>query len=41
LAGYPAKDALLLCGRLDIDIHEAAALLRSGCPVATAVRILV
>ena len=40
-AGYPEKDALLLCGRLDIDIHEAAALLHSGCPVATAVRILV
>jgi hypothetical protein len=40
-AGYPAKDALLLAGRLDIDIHEAAHLLRNGCPVTTAVRILV
>lgn len=40
-AGYPAKDALLLADRLDIDIHAAAHLLRSGCPVATAVRILV
>ena len=40
-AGYPSKDALLLSGRLDIDIHEAARLLRRGCPVATAVRILV
>ena len=40
-AGYPRNDALLLSGRLDVDIHEAARLLRSGCPVATAVRILV
>ena len=40
-AGYPSKDALLLSGRLDIDIHEAARLLRSGCPVATALRILI
>ena len=40
-AGYPAKDALLLADRLDIDIHEAAHLLRNGCPVATALRILI
>jgi len=40
-AGYPSADALLLSGRLDVDIHEAARLLRSGCPVRTAVRILV
>jgi hypothetical protein len=40
-AGYPSSDAMLLSGRLDVDIHEAARLLLSGCPVATAVRILV
>jgi hypothetical protein len=39
-AGYPSSDALLLSGRPDVDIHQAARLLRSGCPVATAVRIL-
>lgn len=40
-AGYPSSDALLLSGRPDVDIHDAAHLLRNGCPVETAVRILV
>jgi len=39
-AGYPSSDALLLSGRPDVDLHLAARLLRSGCPVETAVRIL-
>jgi len=39
-AGYPASGALVLSRRDDIDLHEAVRLLASGCPVATAFRIL-
>ncbi len=39
-AGYPPWDALVLSARADVDIHTATELLRGGCPVATAVRIL-
>lgn len=40
-AGYPPSDALVLSGRADVDLHVAVKLLRDGCPVATALRILV
>jgi hypothetical protein len=40
-AGYPAPDALVLSGRADVDLHLAVKLLEDGCPVATALRILV
>lgn len=39
-AGFPVTDALVLSGRPEIDLHLAVRLLRSGCPVATAMRIL-
>lgn len=39
-AGYPPFDALVLSRRSDVDLHLAVGLLRSGCPVGTAVRIL-
>lgn len=38
-AGYPPSDALVLSGR-DVDIHLAERLLAQGCPVDTAMRIL-
>ena len=39
-AGYPPRDALVLSGRPEIDLHLAVRLLRQGCPAQTAVRIL-
>lgn len=39
-AGYPAYDAEVLAGRPDVDLHVAVGLLRGGCPVETAMRIL-
>jgi len=39
-AGYRPWDALVLSGRPDIDLHLALDLLKKGCPVETAVRIL-
>ena len=39
-AGYPPDAALVLSGRADVDLHEAVALLESGCPLETAMRIL-
>jgi hypothetical protein len=39
-AGYPSFDALVLSRRVDVDLHEAIALLAAGCPIATALRIL-
>jgi hypothetical protein len=41
LAGYPPTDALVLSRRPDVDVHRATGLLRKGCPVDTAVRILI
>jgi hypothetical protein len=40
-AGYPAGDAYVLSRRSDVDLHHAVRLLRSSCPVATAMRILI
>jgi hypothetical protein len=39
-AGYDASDALVLATRVEIDLHIATDLLKRGCPVSTALRIL-
>jgi hypothetical protein len=39
-AGYDASDALVLATRVEIDLHVATDLLTHGCPVSTALRIL-
>lgn len=39
-AGYEEQDARRLAERVDVDLHRAIDLIRSGCPAETAVRIL-
>lgn len=39
-AGYDGRSARTLARRRDVDLHLAADLLRAGCPVETALRIL-
>lgn len=39
-AGYERPDAVRLSKRADVDLHVAIGLLRDGCPVETALRIL-
>ena len=39
-AGYPQYDAQVLSERADVDLHRAVGLLLAGCPVDTALRIL-
>lgn len=39
-AGFDAITALELALRRDVDLHRAVGLLHDGCPLATAVRIL-
>ncbi len=39
-AGYGARDAAKIAIRLDIDLHVATDLLRSGCPADLALQIL-
>ena len=39
-AGYPGDAALELAGRNDIDLHLALNLVKRGCPVDLAFRIL-
>lgn len=39
-AGYPPESATVLASHVEIDLHEATALLRRGCHPATAMRIL-
>lgn len=39
-AGYEEPDARRLAERVDVDLHRAIDLIRSGCPAETAVRIL-
>lgn len=39
-AGYDRHSARALARRRDVDLHLAADLLREGCPVETALRIL-
>jgi hypothetical protein len=38
--GYAEDDARRIAERVDVDLHRAIDLLRSGCPAETAVRIL-
>lgn len=40
-AGYERKMARTLAERADVDLHLATALLKRGCPIETALRILV
>jgi hypothetical protein len=39
-AGYSTESANELAERTDVDLHAAVELVRAGCPVGTAVRIL-
>jgi len=39
-AGYDVGTALMLASHVEIDLHDATALLRRGCSADTAVRIL-
>lgn len=39
-AGYPQYQALVISNRNDIDLHVALRLLNDGCPLETALRIL-
>ena len=39
-AGYDERDAMELALRTEIDLHLALELVRNGCPLETAVRIL-
>jgi hypothetical protein len=38
--GYSWACAMVIAANRDIDLHQAVALVRRGCPVDTAVRIL-
>ena len=40
-AGFDAVSAVELAARHDVDLHRALALVESGCPPETAVRILI
>jgi hypothetical protein len=39
-SGYSSDGAAALAARLDIDLHEAINLVKSGCPAEIALRIL-
>lgn len=39
-AGYTSEALILLAERTDVDLRRATRLLAEGCPVATALRIL-
>ena len=39
-AGYTREDAVRLSERTDVDLHLATDLLRNGCAIDTALRIL-
>jgi hypothetical protein len=39
-AGYPAENAAQIAARHDIDLHRAVDLLRVGCPLEVALRIV-
>ena len=39
-AGYQPQAAFELAERTDVDLHRATELLHAGCPVDTALRIL-
>lgn len=39
-AGYDIGAALMLASHVEVDLHQAAALVRGGCPSEIALRIL-
>ena len=39
-AGYDAESAAVLAASPEVDLHLAVSLLKSGCPVALALQIL-
>jgi len=39
-AGYDIGSALMLASHVEVDLHDASALLRRGCPSEMAARIL-
>ena len=39
-AGYPAGSAVVVAAHPEVDLHAAVDLVRNGCPVQTALRIL-
>jgi hypothetical protein len=39
-AGYTREQATTLAGRHDVDLHDAANILRKGCPPDLALKIL-
>jgi hypothetical protein len=39
-AGYGAEAAVVVASHVDVDLHAATELIRHGCPVETALRIL-
>jgi hypothetical protein len=39
-AGYGAEEAVVVASHVDVDLHAATELVRRGCPVATALKIL-
>jgi hypothetical protein len=39
-AGYDVGSALVLASHVEVDLHDATALCRRGCPSDTALRIL-
>jgi hypothetical protein len=39
-AGYDAESATVLAASHEVDLHDAVTLLERGCPVATALQIL-
>ena len=39
-AGYNHRAALEVAERTDVDLHVAVSMIRTGCPVSTALRIL-
>lgn len=39
-AGYPRREAALLSALPDVDLHVAVSLLSRGCPLETALAIL-
>jgi hypothetical protein len=39
-SGYDIASALVLASHVELDLHRASALVRRGCPIETALKIL-
>jgi hypothetical protein len=39
-SGYDIDSALVLASHVEVDLHDASALVRRGCPSETALKIL-